>query len=193
MEDHYSMPTRQLSGGQRKLVALAGCMLQQPDVLLLDEPDTHLDLPHKALLEALVREFDGAVVLISHDRYLLDETVTEIMINGPSEVFVEQRGKLYRTDAVFEPEELRSAIHNIAQFQGVTVDAERPILEARLPDGSRVEAILPPAGAKGPHVAIRRFAKEKLTVERLLQLGALSHTAAEVLSLRAGLAVARSA
>jgi pilus assembly protein CpaF len=96
-------------------------------------------------------------------------------------VFVEQRGRLYRTDAVFSPEELRSAIHNIAQYQGVTVDNEQPILEARLPDGSRVEAILPPAGAKGPHVAIRRFSKEKLTVEKLLQLGALSHTAAEAL------------
>jgi pilus assembly protein CpaF len=114
-------------------------------------------------------------------RYLDDESVTEIMINGPDEVFVEQRGKLFRTDAVFSPEELRSAIHNIAQFQGVTVDSERPILEARLPDGSRVEAILPPAGSKGPHVAIRRFSKDKLTVEKLLQLGALTHTAAEAL------------
>ncbi len=77
-DDEWETPTRLLSGGQRKLVALAGCLLQKPDLLLLDEPDTHLDLDRKALLEALVRDFSGAVVVISHDRYLLDETVTTI-------------------------------------------------------------------------------------------------------------------
>jgi ATP-binding cassette subfamily F protein 3 len=78
-DDDFDTPTRLLSGGQRKLVALAGCLIQQPDLLLLDEPDTHLDLPHKAQLEALIRSFSGAVVIISHDRYLLDETVTTIV------------------------------------------------------------------------------------------------------------------
>jgi ATP-binding cassette subfamily F protein 3 len=75
----FDTPTRLLSGGQRKLVALAGCLVQQPDLLLLDEPDTHLDLQHKAQLEALIRRFAGAVVIVSHDRYLLDETVTTIV------------------------------------------------------------------------------------------------------------------
>lgn len=75
----FDTPTRLLSGGQRKLVALAGCLVQQPDLLLLDEPDTHLDLQHKAHLEALIRDFAGAVVIVSHDRYLLDETVTSIV------------------------------------------------------------------------------------------------------------------
>ena len=77
-DEDFEVPTHQLSGGQRKLVALAGCLLQQPDLLLLDEPDTHLDLRRKALLEALIRGFEGAVVVISHDRYMLDETVTTI-------------------------------------------------------------------------------------------------------------------
>jgi ATP-binding cassette, subfamily F, member 3 len=67
-----------LSGGQRKLVALAACLAQEPEVLLLDEPETHLDAERRSDLERLVRRFDGAVVMVSHDRYLLDETVTTI-------------------------------------------------------------------------------------------------------------------
>ncbi len=71
--------TDTLSGGQRKLVALAGCLLREPDLLLLDEPDTHLDLNHKQLLEDLIRSFRGGVIVVSHDRYLLDETITMII------------------------------------------------------------------------------------------------------------------
>jgi ATP-binding cassette subfamily F protein 3 len=71
-------PMAELSGGQRKLVALAACLAQRPDVLLLDEPETHLDLPHREQLEALIRAFSGGVIVVSHDRYLLDETVSEI-------------------------------------------------------------------------------------------------------------------
>ena len=71
-------PMRDLSGGQRKLAVLASCLAQRPDVLLLDEPEAHLDAGRRELLEAIVRTFDGAVVIVSHDRYLLDETVEEI-------------------------------------------------------------------------------------------------------------------
>jgi ATP-binding cassette, subfamily F, member 3 len=71
-------PMRDLSGGQRKLAVLASCLVRRPDVLLLDEPEAHLDAGRRELLEAIVRTFDGAVVIVSHDRYLLDETVEEI-------------------------------------------------------------------------------------------------------------------
>jgi ATP-binding cassette, subfamily F, member 3 len=71
-------PTRVLSGGQRKLVGLAACLLRDPDVLLLDEPEAHLDVEARERMELLMRSFDGAVVAVSHDRYLLDETVSEI-------------------------------------------------------------------------------------------------------------------
>ena len=71
-------PMRDLSGGQRKIATLAICVAQRPDLLLLDEPETHLDLAHRELLESLIGEFPGAVVIVSHDRYLLDETVGEI-------------------------------------------------------------------------------------------------------------------
>ncbi|GAB4212201.1 MAG: ABC-F family ATP-binding cassette domain-containing protein [Roseiflexaceae bacterium] len=78
-DDHWERPMGLLSGGQRKLVGLARCLLADPQILLLDEPDNHLDMARKALLERTVREFDGAVVIISHDRYLLDETVNLIV------------------------------------------------------------------------------------------------------------------
>jgi ATP-binding cassette, subfamily F, member 3 len=71
-------PMGDLSGGQRKLAVLVSCLVRRPDVLLLDEPEVHLDAGRRELLEAIVRTFDGAVVIVSHDRYLLDETVEEI-------------------------------------------------------------------------------------------------------------------
>jgi ATP-binding cassette, subfamily F, member 3 len=72
------LPTSELSGGERKLVELAACLVQSPHVLLLDEPEAHLDALGRSLLERLIESFDGAVVVVSHDRYLLDETVSTI-------------------------------------------------------------------------------------------------------------------
>lgn len=77
LED-FEKPVGLLSGGQKKLVGLTCLMLARPSVLLLDEPDNHLDLPGKAFLERLIREYSGAVVIVSHDRYLLDAVVTHI-------------------------------------------------------------------------------------------------------------------
>ena len=74
----FGRTMRDLSGGQRKLAVLASCLAGRPDVLLLDEPEAHLDAGRRELLEAIVRTFEGAVVVVSHDRYLLDETVEEI-------------------------------------------------------------------------------------------------------------------
>jgi ATP-binding cassette subfamily F protein 3 len=77
-DDDLAKPTRVLSGGQRKLVGLAACLLRDPDVLLLDEPEAHLDVEARERMEQLMRGFDGSVVAVSHDRYLLDETVSQI-------------------------------------------------------------------------------------------------------------------
>lgn len=82
--DLHDHPVELLSGGQRKMVGLARCLITRPDLLLLDEPDNHLDLAGKARLETVLQTFEGAVVLISHDRYLLDDTITQVaeMDNG---------------------------------------------------------------------------------------------------------------
>ena len=77
-EEDLALPTGQLSGGQRKLVALAACLIRQPDLLLLDEPETHLDADRREQLEELIAAFPGGVIAVSHDRYLLDDTVDQI-------------------------------------------------------------------------------------------------------------------
>ena len=77
-EDESGRPTTELSGGKRKLTALAACLVADPDLLLLDEPETHLDAVRRSRLEHVIRSYQGAVVMVSHDRYMLDETVTSI-------------------------------------------------------------------------------------------------------------------
>jgi pilus assembly protein CpaF len=112
--------------------------------------------------------------------FLDDPAVSDIMINGPNQIYVEKKGLLHLTGAKFENREaLVAALRNAAQFVGKHVDDQRPILEGRLPDGSRIEAVLPPAAPDGPHVSIRRFFKETLTVERLINFGAMTSEVAQ--------------
>src|SRR4051812_40629127 len=85
--------------------------------------------------------------------YLDDEQVTEILINGPEEVWVERRGKLFRTDARFTEEGLLGAARNMAQFVGRQLTDERPRLDARLPDGSRIHVVLAPIARKGTTIS----------------------------------------
>jgi pilus assembly protein CpaF len=114
--------------------------------------------------------------------YLDDPTVSDIMINGPDQIYVEKKGQLHLVPAKFETKEaLVAALRNAAQFVGKHIDEQRPILEGRLPDGSRIEAILPPAAPDGPCVSIRRFFKETLTVKRLIGFGAMTDEVASAL------------
>ena len=114
-------------------------------------------------------------------RYLDDPSVTEVMINGPGKIYIERKGKLVKVDEVFpNVKSLYAALRNTAQYVGKHVDEERPLLEGRLPDGSRVAAVLPPAGNGGPYVAIRRFFGEKLTMQRLLELDSITPDGAEM-------------
>jgi len=116
-------------------------------------------------------------------KYMEDPAVSEVMINGPNQIYIEKKGQLELVPVKFESREaLVAALRNMAQFVGKHVDEFRPILEGRLPDGSRVEAVLPPAAPDGPHVSIRRFFKETLTVQRLIGFGALTEDCASALS-----------
>ncbi len=114
--------------------------------------------------------------------FLDDPKVTEIMINGPNQVFVEKGGKLELTNVTFDGEEaLVAALRNAAQFVGKFVDETRPILEGRLPDGSRLQALVHPVAPGGPYISIRRFFKDTLTVDKLIGFGALTPDAAKAL------------
>ena len=114
--------------------------------------------------------------------FLEDPSVSEIMVNGPFEVLVERSGRIERTAARFDSElALLAALRNLAQYVGRPLDAERPILEGRLPDGSRVEAVLPPIAPDGPIISIRRFPQQRLGIARLIDVGAVSREGAGVL------------
>jgi pilus assembly protein CpaF len=113
---------------------------------------------------------------------LADERVSEVMINAPDEVFVERNGRVEPTEVRFpSPQALEAAVRNLAQYAGQRVDERHPVLEARLPDGSRVCAVVPPASRRGICLTIRRLPQERLTVEQLLKAGALSYAARDFL------------
>ncbi len=114
--------------------------------------------------------------------FLHDEEVSEVMVNGYDEIFVEKRGRLYETDARFASEDaLRSAIHNVAQYVGREIDEDRPILDARLPDGSRVHAVIPPSARRGTYLTIRKFLRDIFSMDDFVRLGSLSDAAKEFL------------
>jgi len=115
-------------------------------------------------------------------QFLDDPSVTEIMVNGPNEIYVERQGRLVETDARFPNEDaLLSALRSVAQFTGKVLDEQHPILEGRLPDGSRVQALIPPASYGGVTMTIRRFSKSAFTLEQLVKLGALTPDAEQAL------------
>jgi ATP-binding cassette subfamily F protein 3 len=111
-ETDFDKPVRVLSGGQKKLIGLAQLLLLRPSVLLLDEPDNHLDLPGKTYLESLILDYPGAVVLVSHDRYLLDACVTHIaeiedgrlttFVGNYTEYIVDKEQRLAKQEELFQ-------------------------------------------------------------------------------------------
>ena len=113
---------------------------------------------------------------------LKDETITEVMINGPKKIFVERKGKLQLTNVQFHDDDhLMTIIERIVSPLGRRIDESSPLVDARLADGSRVNAIVPPLSLIGPCVTIRKFTKNPLSIDNLVGFGTLSEEMAEFL------------
>ena len=113
---------------------------------------------------------------------LADDGVSEILINAYDEIYVERGGELERSVQRFAcAQELFAVLTNLSQYVGRPLDSQHPVLEARLPDGSRVEAVIPPAAPRGPTLCIRRFKGRRLTLDRLYELGSISSDALALL------------
>ena len=114
---------------------------------------------------------------------LLDEdTVSEVMVNGPKRVYVERKGKVTKSDVTFDDDaHVMRIINKIIAPMGRRVDADSPTVDARLPDGSRVNAVIPPVALDGPSITIRKFGKGKLTIEQLIEYKSITAQMAEFL------------
>lgn len=118
------------------------------------------------------------------DSILTDDTITEVMINGPDNIFIEQKGRLYKLNKRFESQRrLEDVIQRIVGLAGREVNQANPICDTRLPDGSRVNVVLPPIALCGPTITIRKFSKTPMTIERLIQYGSLTQEIADKLEL----------
>jgi pilus assembly protein CpaF len=114
--------------------------------------------------------------------YLDDDTVTEVMVNGPDQVYIEQRGKLVVTDKMFHDDNhVLRIIEKIVAPLGRRIDESTPMVDARLPDGSRVNAIIPPLSLVGPSVTIRKFSRDPYSVEDLIAFGTFTKEMADFL------------
>ena len=118
------------------------------------------------------------------DSIISDDTITEVMINGPENVFIEQNGRLFKLDKQFESQRrLEDVIQRIVGLAGREVNQANPICDTRLPDGSRVNVVLPPIALCGPTLTIRKFSKTPMTIERLIQYGSLTQDIADKLEM----------
>jgi len=141
-------------------------------------------ITRKTMSRTEVFEASLAYFLDPIARFLEDDSVTEIMVNGPDSIFIERKGRLEQVAARFEDEDaLLSAIHNLTQYVGREISPEQPILDARLPSGSRVHAVIPPASRTGPCLTIRKFRPDVLSCDDLVRLGTLTPEAREFLEI----------
>ena len=155
----------------------------QIDRLLLQDPEAS-GLPVKERLLLRKRLFDSLRRLDILQQLIEDDSVTEIMVNGPENIFVERAGKLERWDRHFsDADRLSDVIQQIVSRVNRVVNTASPIVDARLEDGARVNAVLPPAAPDGPILTIRRFPKDPLVMQGLIERNSISGEAAEFLQI----------
>lgn len=131
------------------------------------------------LVEELISEILGLGPI---EPLLKDPSVTEVMVNGPDSIYIERKGRLQKTDVRFRnTEHLMHIIDRIVTAVGRRVDESSPMVDARLADGSRVNVIIPPLSLSGPCVTIRKFSKDVLTVDKMIEFGSFDQRMAEFL------------
>lgn len=136
---------------------------------------------HVSIVEQIYSSIRGFGLL---DTIIKDDTITEVMINGPEDIFIEQNGHLFKLDKQFESERrLEDVIQRIVGLAGREVNQANPICDTRLPDGSRVNVVLPPVALCGPTLTIRKFSKTPMTIERLIKYGSITREIADKLEL----------
>ncbi len=142
-------------------------------------------LPEGVTQEKIEKELiNEAIGLGPLEDLIAMDDISEIMVNGPSQVFVEKKGVLYRTDTAFaDDQQVVAAIERIVSPLGRRIDESSPMVDARLKDGSRVNAIIPPLSLVGPTITIRKFAKTPLQVSNLVNYGSLTYTMAQFLDI----------
>lgn len=147
---------------------------------ILAEENIVLSRPERArLFEQIAAEILGFGPL---QPLLEDDTITEIMVNGPKNVYVERKGKLHRVPVTFENNDhVMRIIDRIVAPLGRRIDESSPYVDARLQDGSRVNAVIPPISLVGPTLTIRKFSKNPITVDQLIQFGSISPEAVQFL------------
>ena len=150
------------------------------DVVLTYSGEHYLSLGEKRRLKAYIyASIRGLDVL---QELLDDNSITEIMVNGTDDIFVERAGALSRRDMCFDTrEKLDDVVQKIAAGSNRIINEASPIVDARLPDGSRVNMILPPIAINGPVITIRKFPQEVMTIDKLIAFGSLTEEAADFL------------
>jgi pilus assembly protein CpaF len=149
------------------------------DSVLADENIILSRVERQRLFEQIVAEILGFGPI---EPFLADETITEIMVNGPKNIYIERAGKVVRTTAQFESNDhVMRIIDRIVAPLGRRIDESQPYVDARLPDGSRVNAVIPPIALCGPTITIRKFFKIPLTVEQIIEKGSITAESVEFL------------
>lgn len=158
--------------------------LQTKIDLLADEylKDAYIPIAQRVFIVGQVYSSIRGLGLL--DAIMSDDTITEVMVNGPDHIFIEKAGKLQQLNEGFESERrLEDIIQRIVGMAGREVNQANPIVDTRLPDGSRVNVVLPPISLSGPVVTIRKFSKDPMTMEKLIEYGSLTEEIASVLEL----------